>query len=75
MAKKRKSNARNSRRRNLGARLDSIVQLLEDLFILQAVGSRLPTGTIQKIMKIRKARISRIAKGIKQAKKHDQKKA
>lgn len=69
MAKAVKSKTRRGRRRNLGAKLDSIVQLLENVFILQAADSRLPTGTIQKIMGIRKARISRIVKGIKQAKK------
>jgi hypothetical protein len=67
--------SRKSRKGNLGAKLDSIVQLLEDIFILQASGSQLPTGTIQKIMGIRKARISRIAKGMKKARKHGQKKA
>jgi hypothetical protein len=67
---KKKTNVRRGRKTgNLGARLDEIIRLLEDLFTLQAANSRVATGKIQGILGIRKARISKIVKGVKQARK------
>jgi hypothetical protein len=71
---KKKNKVRKVRNRSLAASLDAIIRLLEELFILQAAGSRVSTGSIQKVLGIRKARISMIVKGVKAARKLDNKK-
>lgn len=70
MPKQKRKAKRRRKKGHLGAKLDYIVRLLEDLFILQAADSRLATGKIQAVLGIRKARISKIVKGVKQTRKH-----
>jgi len=70
MPKQKRKTKKRRKRGNLGAKLDNIVRLLEDLFILQAADSQLATGKIQAVLGIRKARVSKIVKGVKQARKH-----
>ena len=68
---KRKGKPRRRRKKGtLSAKLDNIVRLLEDQFILQAADSRLAAGKIQAVLGIRKARVSKIVKGVKQARKY-----
>lgn len=68
MPKKRSRPAR-TQEQNLDDRLDTVVRLLEDIFTLEALTSRVGTNRIQKILGIRKARISKIAAGTKEARK------
>jgi hypothetical protein len=69
VAKKKIKTTKVANEDGLEARLDTIVRLLEDLFILQAAKSQVATGSIQSVLGIRKARVSKIAKGVKQARK------
>lgn len=46
-------------------KLDTIIRLLEDLFILEASKAELPKEDIRKILKINKNRIGVISKHIK----------
>jgi hypothetical protein len=67
----KKTKSRKGRKNgSLAARLDTLIRLLEDLFILQAADSRVGTSKIQGILGIRKARVSKIAKSVKQARQH-----
>jgi hypothetical protein len=67
----KKTKAKRGRKKgSLSARLDVVIRLLEDLSILQAADSRVGTSKIQGILGIRKARVSKIAKSVKQARKH-----
>ena len=70
MPKRKNKPKRKSKKASLRARLDTVIQLLEDLFILQAASSRVGTNKIQAILGIRKARVSRIVKDVKRARKH-----
>jgi hypothetical protein len=49
-------------------KLDSIIQLLEDSFILQALTAKVRREDIRAILGIAPARISKIAGGLKRAK-------
>lgn len=73
MPKKKGKGRRRRKKGNVGARLDTLIRLLEDLFTLQAARSRVATGRIQGILGIRKERISKIVKGVKQARKQGEK--
>ncbi len=52
-------------RKNMLEKLDIIIQLLEDLFILEASKTKLPKEEIRKILKINKNRIGVISKYMK----------
>jgi hypothetical protein len=69
MPKKSTENDRRRKEQRLDAKLDTVIRLLEDIFTLQALISRVGTNRIQKILGIRKARISKIAVGTKEARK------
>jgi len=48
-------------------KLDTIIRLLEDLFILHATQAKLGREGIRAVLRITPNRISRISKGLKQA--------
>ena len=51
----------------LGEKLDKIIQLLEDLFILQASQANIGRDNIRAVLHVRNTRVARIRKGLKQA--------
>jgi hypothetical protein len=51
--------------RRLEEKLDAIIELLEDLFILQATKAKIGREHIRAVLKVRPARISNITKGLK----------
>jgi hypothetical protein len=57
-------NADNDKR--LDEKLDTIIRLLEDLFILQASSARIGREHIRAVLRVTPNRISKVAKGLKQ---------
>lgn len=51
----------------IGAKLDAVVYLLQDLFILQALSLGARRKNIRAMLGVHTTRISKISKGIKQA--------
>lgn len=47
-------------------RLDTIIRLLEDLFILQATSAKIGRENIRAVLRVTPNRISKIGKGLKQ---------
>ena len=74
MAKKARSSGVNDGP-DLGAKLDSLIGLLQDLFILQAMSLGASRDNIRAILGVHTRRISRISKGMKRALKHGKEKA
>jgi len=62
--------AKANRESDLSGRLDTVIDLLQDLFILQALNSRMGRDSIRRILGVRTTRVSKITKGLKQARKH-----
>ncbi len=52
--------------RRLDEKLDTIIRLLEDLFILQASSAKIGRENIRAVLKVTPNRISKVAKGLKQ---------
>ena len=67
MAKKARKNNRGGDAPNLGAKLDAVVGLLKDLFILQAMSLGVNRDNIRAILGVHPRRISRISRGVKRA--------
>jgi hypothetical protein len=71
-------NARSSAGNNgpdLGAKLDAVIDLLEDLFILQAMTLGVNRENIRAILGVHPRRTSKISKGVKRALKHGKEEA
>ena len=60
MAKNADSNAQ------IADKLDTIIRLLEDLFILQASSAKIGRENIRAVLRVTPNRISKVAKGLKQ---------
>lgn len=52
--------------RRLDEKLDTIIRLLEDLFILQASSAKIGRENIRAVLRVTPNRISKVAKGLKQ---------
>lgn len=52
--------------KRLENRLDAVIRLLEDLFILQASTAKVGRENIRAVLRVTPNRISKIAKGLKQ---------
>ena len=48
-------------------KLDAIIRLLEDLFILEATKAKVGREHIRAVLRVRPARISKITKGLKRS--------
>ena len=72
MGQKKQNN--NSNEPDLGAKLDVVVHLLQDLLILKAVSLGAGRENIRAMLGVHNRRISKINKGIKQALKQGKKK-
>ena len=59
----------------LSAKLDAVIELLEDLFILQALSSGVGRDHIRAILGVHTTRITKINKGVKQALKNGKEEA
>jgi hypothetical protein len=70
MAKKARMNSGGNDGPDLGGKLDRVIHLLEDLFIFQAVSSKVSRDSVRAILGVHTTRISRVMKGVKQARKH-----
>jgi hypothetical protein len=53
---------------NEDEKLDLIIRLLEDLFILHALNSKIGRDDIRSVLGVHNSRISKIAKGLKRRK-------
>jgi hypothetical protein len=67
MAKKARRNSGGNDGPDLGAKLDAVVDLLQDLFILQAMSLGARREDIRAMLGAHTTRISKINKGIKEA--------
>ena len=65
----------NQGNRSIEQQLDAIRHVLEDLFILQALTIGVGGDSIRGILGVRTARISKIMKGVKKARKHGKEQA
>jgi len=65
-----KKNHRSRNQQDLHARLNKLIQLLEDPFIPQAVTFEISRDHVRAILGVRTTRISGTKKGVKQARKH-----
>lgn len=52
--------------KHLDEKLDTIIRLLEDLFILQASTAKIGRENIRAVLRVTPNRISKVAKGLKQ---------
>ena len=52
--------------KRLENKLETIIRLLEDLFILQAAGAKIGRENIRAVLRVTPNRISKITKGLKQ---------
>jgi hypothetical protein len=53
--------------KRLEDKLDAIIRLLEDLFILEAARAKIGRENIRTVLRVRPARISKITKGLGQS--------
>jgi hypothetical protein len=65
-----RKSARDRNQQTLGARLNKVIRLLEDLFILQAVTFGISRNHVRAILGVRTTRVSRIKKSLRQTKGH-----
>ncbi len=75
MAKKARRNSGGNERPELGAKLDALIDLLKDLFILQAMSLGASRDNIRAMLGVHPRRITKISKGMKRALKHGKEKA
>lgn len=68
MPNKKRAKRRKRKQGTLSARLDKVTELLENLFILQALTSGIGRSHIREAIGVHTTRISRINKGLKNAK-------
>ena len=67
MKNKRGKNAQKGDREQLEVKLDTVIRLLEDLFILQSLNSGIGRDQIRAMLGVHTTRISKINKGVKRA--------
>ena len=59
--------AKNGKDTRLDEKLDTIIRLLEDLFILHAAKAKIGRENIRAVLRVTPNRISKVAKGLKQS--------